>query len=111
MQAVLTPLGCDPPYQLGVSAVYLRNIAVPVDFSIVGKFTQTVLPGAGAAVDAPFLLALWLPLVSRPLTQSFVTSRPGIVGSNFLVTRLVTSACCFSLASSCFSSTNQELCH
>jgi hypothetical protein len=46
----VSPLGCDPLTQLGVFAVTLRNIAVPVDFAIVGKLAQTVFPG-GAMAD------------------------------------------------------------
>jgi hypothetical protein len=56
-------------------------------------------------------LYLWLYFVSRPLTQSFATSRPEIVRSNDLVTRPLPSACSVAFASSCFSSTNPELCH
>jgi hypothetical protein len=54
VQAVLTPLGCAPRTQLGVIAVVFRNVSVPVDFAIVGKFTQTVLSGTGGAAAAPF---------------------------------------------------------
>ena len=46
---------CDPPTQRGVFAVpLLSDIAVPVDFAIVGKFAQTVFPGDCGAFDAPF---------------------------------------------------------
>jgi hypothetical protein len=38
LRASCTPLGCHPRTQLGVFAVSLRNIAVPVDLAIVGKF-------------------------------------------------------------------------
>jgi hypothetical protein len=37
VQPVIGPLVCDPHTQLGVFAVVSRNIAVPVDFAILGK--------------------------------------------------------------------------
>jgi hypothetical protein len=52
------------------------------------------------SVAQRFLLAPSLWLLFLPLTQSFPTSRVDIVGSNLLVTRPVTSARSFSLASS-----------
>jgi hypothetical protein len=51
VQPVIAPLGLDPRSQLGVFAVAFRNIAVPVEFAIVGKFTQTAFPVA--EVDPP----------------------------------------------------------
>jgi hypothetical protein len=92
MQPVLMPLVCDPPTQPGVSAVPTRKIAVPVDFAIVCKFSQTVLPRTSGKVAAPFktkafqcldtgkshrrclsfqVQAVLLPLVSDPPTQVF----------------------------------------
>jgi hypothetical protein len=50
VQPVLIPLVIDPRNQLGVYAVFLSNIAVPVDFVIVGKLAQTGFPGWAAAV-------------------------------------------------------------
>jgi hypothetical protein len=45
----LATLVSDPITQLGETT---RSIAVPVDFAVVGKFTQRVFPGGDA--DAPF---------------------------------------------------------
>jgi hypothetical protein len=42
----VAPLVCDPISQLGFFAVVSRNIAVPVDFAIVGKLAQTVFQAA-----------------------------------------------------------------
>ena len=39
VQLVIGPLVCDPIIQLGVFAVAVRDIAMPVDFAIVGKLT------------------------------------------------------------------------
>jgi hypothetical protein len=50
VQPVLIPLGSDPRTQLGVFAVAVRNIAVPVDFAIVGKLAQTFFPGGTLAL-------------------------------------------------------------
>jgi hypothetical protein len=45
LQTVYIPLIFDPSSQLGVFAVVVRNIAVPVDLAIVGKLAQMVFPG------------------------------------------------------------------
>jgi hypothetical protein len=50
----MPPLGFDPQSQLGVFAASLRNIAVPVDFAIVGKLTETFFPGVAVAISFPF---------------------------------------------------------
>jgi hypothetical protein len=47
---MVSPLGSDPRTQLDVFAVVVRNIAVPVDFEIVGKLAQPVFPGGTVAV-------------------------------------------------------------
>lgn len=47
---MLLPLACNPGTQLGVLAVALGNIAVPVGFAILGKFAQTVFPGGTGIV-------------------------------------------------------------
>jgi hypothetical protein len=49
VQLVIDLLGCDPLTQFGVFAVALRNIAVPMDFAIVGKLAQTDFPGVSNA--------------------------------------------------------------
>jgi hypothetical protein len=38
------PLGSDPRSQLAFSLLSSRNIAVPLDFAMVGKLAQTVFP-------------------------------------------------------------------
>jgi hypothetical protein len=53
VQPVLIPLGSDPPSQFEVFAVVARDIAMLVDFAIVGKLTQTIFPD-GAVADPPF---------------------------------------------------------
>jgi hypothetical protein len=45
LDACMKPLVCTPRTKLGVFAVLCGNIAVPVDFAIVGKLAQTVFPG------------------------------------------------------------------
>jgi hypothetical protein len=40
----------NPISQLQVFAAVKRNVAVPVDFAIVGKFTETVFPGCTGAL-------------------------------------------------------------
>jgi hypothetical protein len=47
------PLVSDSTTQLDVFAVAVRNIAVPVNFEIVGKLAQTVFLG-GAVADPPY---------------------------------------------------------
>jgi hypothetical protein len=47
--------------QLGVFAVALRNIAVPVDFAIVGKLAQMVFPGGDVPPSLnPILSNAWI---------------------------------------------------
>ena len=48
----MRPLVRDPRSQLGVFAVVARNIAVHVDFAIVGKLAQKFIPGGYLAVPA-----------------------------------------------------------
>jgi hypothetical protein len=50
VQPVIAPLDFGPQTQLGVLAVAVRNIAVSVDFAIVGELAQTVLPGGAVVV-------------------------------------------------------------
>jgi hypothetical protein len=50
VQPASLPLGYDPLTQLWVFAVALRNIAVPMDFVIVGKLAQTTFPGDAVAI-------------------------------------------------------------
>jgi hypothetical protein len=50
---VMGPLVSDSTTQLDVFAVAVRNIAVPVNFEIVGKLAQTVFLG-GAVADPPY---------------------------------------------------------
>jgi hypothetical protein len=45
-------LDFDPQTQLGIFAVAARNVAVPVDFAIVGKLAQTL--SSGGAITVPF---------------------------------------------------------
>jgi hypothetical protein len=54
-QPVIGPLLFHPISQLDVSAISLRNTAVPMDCVMVCKFTaQTVFPGEGEAVADRF---------------------------------------------------------
>jgi hypothetical protein len=48
LQLVLHPLSSNPRSQL--CPVCPRNIAVPIDFAIVGKLAQTVFPGGAEVI-------------------------------------------------------------
>jgi hypothetical protein len=55
VQPLITPLFFEPHTQLGIFAVALRNIVVPVSFAIDGKLAQTHFAGGAMAV------LLWRP--------------------------------------------------
>jgi hypothetical protein len=102
-----------PPQLIPAPALTLHEAAPSLSFLSLFLFCSLAfspLLALSLLHDLPIALPLALPLLSFALTESFVTSRLDIVGSNLLATRPVISACTLSLTCSSFSSTDRELC-